>query len=165
MKNKTTKLLIPTALMMGLFLYAYYFYKTETKENFAGENEYRIGSALIENKEYNKAITHLNKSLEINPDIEAAFLSKGIALMMMNKFDESKKNFDKAISMKKNFAEAYANRGILNDKTGNYKEAIEDYRKAAKLKPKLLEGPGRIWKFLRNIHFFPFHLSKTINRL
>jgi len=49
------------------------------------------------------------------------------------------------------FAQAYANRGILNDRAGRYEDALSDYKKALTLNPELAEGPGWLWRFLRNV--------------
>ncbi len=53
--------------------------------------------------------------------------------------------------MDNHYAQAYADRGILNDRAGQYEAALHDYRKALKLNPELAEGPGWLWRFLRNI--------------
>jgi hypothetical protein len=40
---------------------------------------------------------------------------------------------------------------MLNDRVRQYKAALQDYRKALKLNLELAEGPGWLWRFLRNI--------------
>jgi len=69
----------------------------------------------------------------------------------MGWLDESRKSFDRAIRLDNNYAQAYADRGILNDRDGRYEAALHDYRKALKLDPELAEGPGWLWRFLRNV--------------
>ncbi len=71
--------------------------------------------------------------------------------MKMERFDESRESFNRAIELDNQFANAYANRGILNDLVGRHEAALRDYRKALELVPELADGPGFLWRFLRNI--------------
>ena len=48
-------------------------------------------------------------------------------------------------------AVAYANRGILHDRAGRHDLALKDYRRALSIDPNLADGPGWLWRFLRNI--------------
>jgi tetratricopeptide (TPR) repeat protein len=151
MKNQLKKNLIPLLILFVVAAYAIYFYSSISREDFPGEHEYRIGNDLLEKNELEKALTHFNKALAENNKLDAAYLGRGITLMYMNRLKESKKSFNRAVEINSAFAEAFANRGILNDKMGKYKDALKDYKMALKLKPKLAEGPGWLWRFLRNI--------------
>lgn len=151
MKKQLKKNIIPLLILLGVAAYGIYFYKSISREDFPGEYEYRMGNDFLEKNEFQNAIDHFNKAIELNNRLDAAYLGKGIALMYMNRFEESKKNLDRAIEVNGTFAEAFANRGILLDKMGRYSDALKDYKMALKLKPKLAEGPGWLWRFLRNI--------------
>ncbi len=150
MKDKLKKNLIPLLILLVVAAYGIYFYSSISREDFPGEYEYRMGNDFLEKSEFETAVTHFDKALALNNRLDAAYLGKGIALMYMNKLEKSKKSLDKAVEVNGKFAEAYANRGILHDKMGRYRDALEDYKTALKLKPKLAEGPGWIWRFLRN---------------
>ncbi len=151
MKNQFKKNLIPLLILLAVAAYGIYFYNSISREDFPGEYEYRMGNDFLEKNEFENALVHFNKALAMNNKLDAACLGKGIALMYANKLDDSKKSFDRAIEINGKFAEAFANRGILLDKMGRYEDALKDYKTALELKPKLAEGPGWIWRFLRNI--------------
>ncbi len=150
MNDKLKKNLIPLLILLVVAAYGIYFYSSISREDYPGENEYRMGNDFLEKSEFENAVIHFDKALALNKKLDAAYLGKGIALMYMNRLEKSKTNLDKAVEMNSKFAEAYANRGILYDKMGRYRDALEDYKTALNLKPKLSEGPGWIWRFLRN---------------
>ncbi len=137
------------ALLAG---YGLYFILSSRDESFKGEREYRISNIHLEKKNIARALVHIDRGLEENPDFPPMHMTRGIILMLEGKYIESKNSFDKAISGRNDFAEAYANRGILNDRLEKYNEAAKDYRDALRYNPSLAEGPGWLWRFARNIH-------------
>jgi tetratricopeptide (TPR) repeat protein len=146
-KNSLTAMVV----LAGLVIFAFFYYQYTVREHTPGENRYRLANKHLEDGEYNEALTVFNEVLSRFPDYKNAHLGKALTLMQMEKFDESRSSFDRAIELDHNFASAYANRGILNDRTAHYQEALSDYRKALELNPELAEGPGLLWRFLRNI--------------
>jgi tetratricopeptide (TPR) repeat protein len=147
--NKNALTVIITLSILGIF--GFYYYKYTTMETTPGENRYRLANKYLEDGDYDKALQILNKLLDENAEYKEAHLAKAITLLQMGRHDASRKAFDRAIRLDNNYAQAYADRGILNDRDGRYEAALGDYRKALKLDPKLGEGPGWLWRFLRNI--------------
>lgn len=142
---------LPIAVLTVLVIFAYFYFQYTVRENVPGENKYRLANKYLEEGKNDDALHTFNEALSLNPEYEEAYMGKAIALMQMKRYDESRKDFDKAIELNSRLAAAYANRGILNDRTGRYKDAVKDYRKALELDKELAEGPGWLWRFLRNI--------------
>jgi tetratricopeptide (TPR) repeat protein len=147
--NKNTLAVIITLSILGVV--GYYYYQYTVMETTPGENRYRLANKYLEDGKYDEALKILNELLVKNAEYKEAHLAKAITLMQMGRLDESRKSFDRAIGLDDHYAQAYADRGILNDRAGQFEAALKDYRKALELDPKLAEGPGWLWRFLRNI--------------
>lgn len=146
-RNLTTPLLALTVLI----IFGYFYYQYTVRENVPGENRFRMGNKLLEDGNYEEALKTFDEVISSYPEYKDAYMGRAITLMQMQKFESARMDFNRAIDLDKEFAAAYANRGILNDRTGLYAEAVQDYRKAIELNPDLAEGPGWLWRFLRNI--------------
>ena len=143
--------LTPAIALTVLIIFGYFYYQYTVRENRPGENRFRMANKYLEDGNYEEALRVFDEVIAGYPEYKDAYMSRAITLMQMQEFEKSRRDFDRALTLDKNFAAAYANRGILNDRTGNYREAVSDYRKAAELNPDLAEGPGWLWRFLRNI--------------
>ena len=146
-KNLTTPLIV----LAGLIVFAYFYFQYSVRENVPGENQFRLANKYLEDGKNAEALDTFNEVISSYPEYKEAYLGKAITLMQLARYDESRLAFDKAIALDENFAAAYANRGILNDRTGRFEEAVKDYRKALELNEEVAEGPGLIWRFLRNV--------------
>jgi tetratricopeptide (TPR) repeat protein len=146
-KNLVTPLIALTCVIT----FAYFYYQYMLQENVPGENELRLANHYLEDGKKNEALSTFDKVLSQYPEYKEAHFGRAITLLQLERFDESRRAFDKAIALDEEFAIAYANRGILNDRTGRFNDAVNDYRKALELNPEIAEGPGWIWRFLRNI--------------
>ena len=149
MNTKNILAVIVTLSICGIF--AFYYYKYTVLETTPGENQYRLGNKRLEDGDYKEALQVFDQVLVEHTEYKEAHLAKAITLLQMERFDESRESFNIAIGLDNQYAQAYANRGILNDRVGQYEAALHDYRKALKLNPELAEGPGWLWRFLRNI--------------
>lgn len=146
-RNLTT----PAIVLTVLVIFGYFYYQYTVRENTPGENRFRMANKYLEDGDYEEALKVFDEVISTYPDYKEAYMGRAITLMQLNELDTSRRDFDRAITLDTNFAAAYANRGILNDRTGHYAEAVQDYRKAVALNPDLAEGPGWLWRFLRNI--------------
>ncbi len=134
-----------------LIIFGYFFFQYTVHENVPGENMHRLASSYLEEGNYDKALKNFDEVLAEHPEYKEAHLGRAITLMQSGDPHSAMNSFDRALAIDKNFAAAYANRGILNDRVGNYEQAVSDYRKAVELDPEMTEGPGLIWRFLRNV--------------
>ena len=161
--NKNTLTVIITLSILGIV--GFYYYKYTFTETTPGENRFRLASKYLEDGNYDEALQIFDEVLVENAGYKEAHLAKAITLLQMGRFDESRRSFDRAIGLDNNYAQAYADRGILNDRDGRYEAALHDYRKALKLDPELAEGPGWLWRFLRNIPDPPPTIADRANYL
>ncbi len=146
------KNVLAAVIVLGvLVVFGYHYYQYSVMETRPRENQYRLGNKYLEDGKYEKALQLFDEVLAEQADYKEAYNARALTLMKMERFDESRESFDRAIELDNRFANAYANRGILNDLVGRHEAALRDYRKALELDPELAEGPGFLWRFLRNI--------------
>ncbi len=146
-KNYTTAAI---ALVI-LISFAYFYFQYMVRESVPGENRYRLANHYLEDGSYDEALKIFDEVVAAYPLYKEAHLGRALTLLQMEDYEASAASFNRAIDLDENLAAAYANRGILYDRTGKYDKAAADYRKALELNPELGEGPGWIWRFLRNI--------------
>ena len=147
--NKNILTVIITLSILGMA--GFFLYKYNVTETTPGENRFRLANKYLEDGNYDEALKILDELLVNNPEYKEAHVAKAITLLQMGRHHDSRKSFDRAIRLDNNYAQAYADRGILNDRDGRYEAALHDYRKALELDPELAEGPGWLWRFLRNV--------------
>ena len=80
----------------------------QQKNNF--QLLYLRGGANLQNRQHERAIVHLQRSLVINPKNPLARNSIGIAFKKLNRLEQALASFDKAIALKPDFADAFNNR-------------------------------------------------------
>ena len=120
-------------------------------EDTPGDYHVKTGNYRLQDGQYDRAIAEFELALEANPDHPLAYLGIALALMHQNRHEASLEAFDRALALDESLAVAYADRGILHDRMGQHALALQDYRRALALDPKLADGPGWLWRFLRNI--------------
>ncbi|MGB2728304.1 MAG: tetratricopeptide repeat protein [Halobacteriota archaeon] len=114
--------------------------------NSLAEGLIERGSSLIENEEYDFAITYFEFLEKIATDGEIkenvrkhltdAYNNRGTAYGKKGEFDRAIEDFDKVIELNPEYASAYYNRGLTYSNLKRDKEAIADYNKAIELDPK-----------------------------
>ena len=93
------------------------------------------GRALVEQKQYGKAVIEYNKAIRRRPDSAESYCNRGAAKAENNRLKAAIADFDEAIRLDPDFTEAYYNRGIAKAQDNKPKEAIDDFDKAIHLKP------------------------------
>ena len=102
---------------------------------------YKLGDALAEEGRNAEAIEHYHEALQTKSKYwPGIYLNLGVALMSVNKIDESIDNFSRALQIKPDFAEAHNNMGIAFEKHGKFTEAVSHYREALRIKPYYAEA-------------------------
>lgn len=109
------------------------------------------GNYRLEDGQYDEAVKEFSQALENDPGHLYARLGLAIAYMQKDDSDGAMQEFNRLVEQDEKFTAAYANRGILHDRLGNYQAALDDYRQALALNAEALEGPGFLWRFMRNI--------------
>ena len=154
--EKKTQGIIYILILTGIFAFVYYWRVGSVDKT--GEYNVRVGNYRLADGVYDQALVEFRKALEFNPEnVNAHF---GMAIAHMMEYDEATafEWFEKTMALAPDFAPAYANRGIYLDKLGRYEEALEDYKRALTLDPDVAKGPGKLWRFMRNIKEKPSNI-------
>ena len=149
-KIKFDKKAIPYLIGL-LVLIGFLIYWRTGVEKIPGDINVRAGNYRLEDGFYEEAEKEFSEALQKTPDHVMARLGLATTYMQMGKDNEALQEFTLVIELKPDLAAAIANRGILYDRSGEYEKALADYRKAIELDPDILEGPGFLWRFMRNV--------------
>lgn len=95
----------------------------------------RDGKAALDKKEYESAISHYSKAIEMSPFEAMQYFNRGIALYKFGKMKEAEEDFDKALILDPRMVNAVAYRGLCREKLGKEKAALEDYTRAVQQQP------------------------------
>jgi tetratricopeptide (TPR) repeat protein len=94
-----------------------------------------LGNAYVGRQQYDKAISELTKSIEINPNFSPAYNSLGYAYRPAGNDAEAEKAFKKYIELVPDDPNPYDSYAELLMKTGRFDESVEQYRKALSIDP------------------------------
>jgi len=151
-RNRIITGLVSLAVIAALIVIVRHW---RTQEDVPGDYVVKQGNYAMEDGLFDQAMDKFEEALAKNPEHVGAHLGKAIAFMQTGSNDLAMEWFKRTIALDPGLGAAYANRGILNDKMERYEEALTDYRKALELDPRLAEGPGFLWRFMRNINEKP----------
>ena len=138
-------------LLLFVAVVAFVLYWRTAVEDTPGDYRVKSGNYRLQDGQYDRAIAEFELALQTNADHPLAYLGMALALMHQQRYEASLEAFDRALALDDSLAVAYADRGILYDRMGQHDLALQDYRHALALDPKLADGPGWLWRFLRNM--------------
>lgn len=101
---------------------------------------YNLGSAHLQNNEYEQAISNYTKAIEMAPNMAKAYYNRGNAYIAQGLFDKAVLDYTKAIAINPGFTEAYYDRGLNYAMKGEYDRAIQDYNKVIEMAPKMAKA-------------------------
>ena len=104
------------------------------------EAYYNRGVAYSGRGDYDRAIAHFTKTIELKPDFADAYRNRGVIYGIKGDVGRAIADFTKAIELNPNDADAYTNRGIAYRKKGDIDKAIKDYTTAIGLEPNHVEA-------------------------
>ncbi|MGK7929086.1 MAG: tetratricopeptide repeat protein [Spirulina sp.] len=70
-----------------------------------------LGNILVADRQYEEAIASYDKAVEINPNYDAAWYNRGVALYNLGRYEEAIASYDKAVEINPNYDAAWYNRG------------------------------------------------------
>jgi len=100
--------------------------------------------------DYNNAIVHFNKAIELDSKYAQAYNGLGIAQTVLNNYSEAEKALQSYIKLKPDKPDPYDTYGFLLLKSGRYDESIAQYKKALERDPSYsysLSGLGNNYIF------------------
>jgi len=132
---------ISLVVMIGLtthsYLQAAYWQNSETvwqhclgitTDNHIAENNY--GNVLTDKKQFDAAIVHFRRAVEIYPDYREARWNLGKALLLKGRADEAVVHFRRALQTCPSCSDIYNDLGHALARQGNWPEAITAYQAA-----------------------------------
>jgi len=111
-----------------------------TLKSQEAEVHFHRGEEAFSGGQYDQAISHYSKALEIYPRYFGAYNNRGLTYFKKKQYDQALSDYNKALEIDPNLAEAYGNRGLLYLNTKQNDQAISDLNKALEIKPKDAEA-------------------------
>ena len=100
-----------------------------------------------------KAISDLNRAIEIKPKYVTAHYNRGRAFLLVGKFEEAIRDFSFVLQNKnRDMAAVYMNRASAFMYLGDHVKAIEDYSSALRYNPNIGEA-----YYMRAVSLFKIH--------
>ncbi|MBI5374525.1 MAG: tetratricopeptide repeat protein [Candidatus Schekmanbacteria bacterium] len=103
-----------------------------------------LGFALLKNGKTEDGKQHLQRALELNPDLLNETISKGTGYAKKGFLNKAVFEFVAAIAIKPDSAEAHFNLAIAYDSLGWSQMAIDEYKKTLILSPKFAEAHNNL---------------------
>lgn len=104
-------------------------------QNRKAEKLYDKAVKTYDKKNYVKALSLLNKSIDANPKDADSYNLRGCIFQDLNRYKESIEDFNTSIDLKEDNPDAYFNRANTYYDLGDYISAIRDYEKSIQLNP------------------------------
>jgi len=108
------------------------------------------GNTLCGTGQFDKAVPHYKKAIDIRPDHPLPYNNCGNALERLGRFDEALPYYLKALQINPDFGLAHSNLGRLLLRFGEWNEAVEHLKTAIRLNPNNREAIHNlelaIWK-------------------
>ena len=99
-----------------------------------------LGATLLQSKEYDQAISFLEKAAQINSNLPSIYNNLSVALMMTQNYSESIINLKKALNLNNKYYGAYNNLATNFRILRKYRDAFDNYKKAIQLNPDYYEA-------------------------
>ena len=99
-----------------------------------------FGDLYFYRKDFDEAIRYYDYAVKLNPDLDKAYLCRGLVYIMIRVYDKALKDFSRVIDLKPNFAGAYEMRGTAFLGLNESDKALEDYNRAIELDPDSAEA-------------------------
>jgi Flp pilus assembly protein TadD len=93
------------------------------------------GAEAMTAKQYEQAVTELNRALELSPGESTVHNNLGVALTELGRLEEARQHLKKAVELNPQFAEAYNNLGEALVRGGAVDDALRKFEKAVELDP------------------------------
>ncbi|MGD8794229.1 MAG: tetratricopeptide repeat protein [Anaerolineae bacterium] len=99
----------------------------------------RLGMACYYLGQYERALVHYNKAVELIPNDPKALISRAVVHHDLSRHQPALQDLDRALKLGEN-PWAYLYRGLIREGQGEEKRALEDYTRAIRLNSEFLEG-------------------------
>jgi tetratricopeptide (TPR) repeat protein len=94
-----------------------------------------FGRQASANKNFEEALGHFNKAIELDPEFALAYSSRGMLKRSLGDLDGALADLNKALELKADLPETYIVRAATKNAKGDLDGALADYDRAIELKP------------------------------
>ena len=134
-----------------------------TDRNYLAHNN--LGVVFDQQGQFDKAIPHFEKALEINPDYAEAHYNLGDVLAYQGQLEKAIPHLEEAIRINPNRADTHYNLGSVFDRQGQLDEAVSHLEKAIELRSDYAEAHynlGAVFAKQGQLDKAVSHLEKAI---
>ena len=121
---------------------------TQDPNHFPARSE--LAAMLQENKQFDAALAHYEKLMDLRADYTTTHIGMGICLASTKRFDEAASTQKKAVQIDSSNTEAYFHLGETYQLMCRYPDAADCYRHALQLCPDAAAVHGSLARALRN---------------
>jgi tetratricopeptide (TPR) repeat protein len=125
--KSTTRIIVLTCCCLALFSVKSY---SQTAEEWK-----KSGNVFLDSTNYDRAIEHYEKAIEVDSNYFDAYFNLGIAYSGKMDYDKSIEYYNKALSLKDTVADTYFVLGELYNEKQDYDSAIKIIKKGLSFKP------------------------------
>lgn len=97
----------------------------------------RIGRSYADQKEFEQAVEHLDRAIEINPALAEAHELRGKCLMLLNRVREARKAFETALANDPRLPPSLVYMALFEADTGQWDSAIDYASRAIAIDPEI----------------------------
>ena len=94
---------------------------------------YRKGNDAFDREEYDTALSHYTKLIEMEPDLFEVYYIRGTVYGAKGEYEKAVADFDRAVLLNPDYAEAYYGRAIAYSSQKEYGKAVADIKKSQAL--------------------------------
>lgn len=84
---------------------------------------------------FNEAISEINKSIKINPNLPLSYHNRGLVKLKLGQIESAISDFEKSIELDPKFANAHYNMGLANSILKKHKIALTNFNNAIGINP------------------------------
>jgi tetratricopeptide (TPR) repeat protein len=125
-------------------------YSLPEKHSYSDEDNpytfYAGSMEAYEQRDYQLALSRINRALELNPNLAHFYQLKGDILRQMDQKEEALRFYTIAVDKRSNFVDAHLSIGEIYQEQEQYHEAIKAFKRAEGLEPNRVEITLRIVK-------------------
>ena len=99
--------------------------------------EFHIGGLYLNQGNLEEALTHYDRSIELNSYEIPSFINRAVTFARMGKFDEAIRDYSQVITLDHQDARVYRDRGQIYLETGQLERAEKDFSEAIRLDQRL----------------------------
>jgi tetratricopeptide (TPR) repeat protein len=97
--------------------------------------ELQRGITNMQPGNYEGAVDHLSRSIDLSPSLAAAYLNRGIALHALGERETALEDLNQALSLDENLTRAYDERGRIFLEKKDSQRALNDFSKSVAIRP------------------------------